>query len=287
MRNRLIILIAVNVVLVAATIIFLRMWMVDQNDETQVLAQPAEEEEVIQVLIATENLPTGIMLGKHHWRWADWPEDGVADSYYTHIEGEDSDVSTQSVEESLLGGVVRLGVSKGQPLTTGAIVKPGERGFLAAILKPGYRAASMPINASSASSGLILPGDHVDVILVHSFRIEDDEGNRADRRVSETIIQNVRVLSIDQTLASDGSGAMVGKTATLQVTPRQAERLALGLGMGELSLSLRGLDEQDAPGNLRRTATWDYNASLALGSVSNSKENRDVPTVMRGGNQKK
>ena len=80
---------------------------------------------------------------------------------------------------------------------------------------------------------------------------------------------------------------MVGKTATLQVTPRQAERLALGQGMGELSLSLRGLDEQDAPGNLRRTATWDYNASLALGSVSNSKENRDVPTVMRGGSQKK
>jgi pilus assembly protein CpaB len=284
MRNRLVILIAVNVILVGATIVLLRMWMVDQTPETAATAMAATPEaEVLQVLVAAENLNSGVLMQKQHWRWQPWPEDGLSKSYVSYNPEEDTEETAEALEEELVGSVVRFGIPEGQPLVTGAIVKPGDRGFLSAILEPGYRAISIPVTASTSNAGLILPGDYVDVIMSHKFKLEADDGKRYDRRVAETILQNIRTLAIDQNFSNDTSGAKVGKTATLQVSPRDAERVALALNMGELSLSLRGIDAQNSPGDARRTATWDYNASVALRAPGSAKDSRSRPDVVRGG----
>jgi len=284
MRNRLVILIAVNVILVGATIVLLRMWMTEQTPENATIVAATEQTvEVTQVLVAAENLNSGVLLQKQHWQWQEWPEEGLSKSYITYIPEEDPEDAAEASEDELVGSVVRFGIPAGQPLVTGAIVKPGDRGFLSAILEPGYRAMSIPVTASTSNAGLILPGDYVDVIMSHKFKIEAENGKQYDRRVAETILQNVRMLAIDQNFSNDAAGAKVGKTATLQVSPRNAERLALALDMGDLSLSLRGIDAQNTPGNARRTATWDYNASLALQAPGGAKSNRNMPEVVRGG----
>jgi pilus assembly protein CpaB len=284
MSTRIIILVAVNVILVGATIVALRLWMFDPDAET-VAAEAVQLDRVLesQVLVASENLNPGVILQTQHFEWQEWPEDGVSKSYYSYFPENDEDGAAEEKEQSLVGSVVRFGIPSGQPMVSGAIVSPGDRGFLAAILEPGYRAMSIQITASTSSAGLILPGDRVDVIMSHRFTVEDEEGKDHPRRVAETILLNIRTLAIDQNVASDTSDIKVGKTATLQVTPRQAERLALAQDMGELSLSLRGIDEHDTPGDLRRTTTWDYNASLALGSASSANATSDKPTVFRGG----
>ena len=284
MSTRIIVLIVVNVILVGATIMALRMWMFDPEAETvAAVATQIERSHEAQVLVASGDLNPGLLLQKQHFEWQEWPEDGVSKSYYSFYPEDEEDEVADKHEESLVGSVVRFGIPAGQPLVSGAIVSPGDRGFLAAILEPGYRAMSISITANTSSAGLILPGDHVDVIMSHRFQVEDENGKGYQRRVAETILLNIRMLAIDQNVASDAEGAKVGKTATLQVTPRQAERLALAQDMGELSLSLRGIDEQDTPGDLRRTVTWDYNASLVLSAGASSNSKSDVPKVFRGG----
>ena len=284
MNTRIIVLVVVNVILVGATIMALRMWMFDPEAETVAADAPQIERALeSQVLVASEGLNPGVILQKQHFEWREWPEDGVSKNYYSYYPEDDEDEVADQKTADIVGSVVRFGIPAGQPLVSGAIVSPGDRGFLAAILEPGYRAMSISITATTGSAGLILPGDRVDVIMSHRFKVEDENGKGYQRRVAETVLLNIRTLAIDQNVASDGTEAKVGKTATLQVTPRQAERLALAQDMGDLSLSLRGIDEQDTPGNLKRSATWDYNASLVLGAGASNNSKSDIPKVFRGG----
>jgi len=288
MRNRLVILILVNVVIVGATIVLLRMWMTDDSvDQAQAVAVVQQKETTTQVLVAAENLNSGVFMQSQHVQWQNWPEEGLSDSYVTYIPEEEEEDAAEAKEKELLGSVVRFGIPGGQPITTGAIVKPGDRGFLSAILEPGYRAISIPVTPTTSNAGLILPGDYVDLIMTHRFKVEDAEGNKSDRRVAETILQNIRLLAMDQNFVSDPASAVQGKTATLQVTPRQAERVALGMSMGELSLILRGLDAQDNPGRPQRTATWDYNSSVAMQAPGLAAGMEDKPVIMRGGQESK
>jgi pilus assembly protein CpaB len=96
-------------------------------------------------------------------------------------------------------------------------------------------------------AGFVFPGDFVDVILTvkRTVTAEGTEGSET-RQFSETLLTDVRVLAIDQTLDNDSGAAKVGKNATLEVSPKQAEKVALGLDMGSLSLSLRSLGRQEA-----------------------------------------
>ena len=114
-------------------------------------------------------------------------------------------------------------------------------GFLAAVLPKGMRAVSMEVSAESGAGGFILPDDHVDIMLTrHDKAAEKLSG--VEKIVSETILRNVRVLAIDQAVEEKaGQKVVVGKTATLELTPDQAETLALSRQHGTLSLALRSL----------------------------------------------
>jgi pilus assembly protein CpaB len=183
---------------------------------------------------------------------------------------------------------VRRAIAAGEPVSIGRLIKPGSRGFLAAVLRPGYRAVSLRINATSSISGLVFPGDRVDVILTHTVNA---------RRVSETVLTNVRVIAIDQQTNDQIQAPRVGKHATFEVTPKQAEMFSVLTDMGKLSLSLRSLAKDEA--ELERIArsgeppaepetkngkthTWSSEVSHLL--RQRTVENQQVVQVIRGGN---
>jgi pilus assembly protein CpaB len=187
-----------------------------------------------EVLVAGTNIPVGDIVNEGSFRWVTWPSSAVSPDYINkHSAGAD-------IMHKLAGSVARAPLLAGEPITNQKLIKPGDGGVLAAILPQGMRAISTKIRAETAAGSLILPNDHVDVILIRHLR--DRSGQ--DQIVSDTLFRNVRVMAIGQQIetkegkkAAD-SGA---STATLEMTPRQAEMLALANSMGEITLSLRSV----------------------------------------------
>jgi pilus assembly protein CpaB len=149
----------------------------------------------------------------------------------------------------LVGGMVRHSLSTGDVLRATDVMRPGDHGFLAAVLQPGMRAVTVGVDAVSGTAGLIWPGDHVDVILTQTM---DDASLPVGRRVAaETVLQNVRVIAIDRLLvqgAADSAtpDAQGARTVTLEVTEEQAERVEVAGRIGRLSLTVRAAEQTAA-----------------------------------------
>ena len=188
-----------------------------------------------KVLVATRALPVGTILDPQSMKFQPWPQELVENAYF--VEGPETDLS------KLQGTVVRYAIPAGQPISQGALVKPGDRGFLAAALGPGMRAVTVPVSASSAVAGFVFPGDRIDLVLTQSVT---GGGDGPPLRVSETILRNLRVLATDQRTSNDTdeNGKTVVHTysnVTLEVTPKIAEEIAVAQTVGSLSLSLRSI----------------------------------------------
>jgi pilus assembly protein CpaB len=193
-----------------------------------------------EVLVATRTLPVGTIIDAEAFRYQPWPQGLVQPAYFTRgEEGMDP--------QSLIGTVVRNEITAGQPLTQGAIVRPGERGFLAAALGPGMRAVTVGVSATSGVAGFVFPGDRVDLVLAQEV---EGGGDGPPLRVSETIVRNIRVLAVDQRLdARDEQGNQVAQafaTVTFEATPKIAEKISVAQTIGQLSLSLRSLADNNA-----------------------------------------
>lgn len=260
MGLRRIVVLLIALVAAGGTAMYARSWVASQQ-AVQTVAAPAAKEEVHEVLVADSDLPAGTFVKPQHLRWQRWPTDDVPETYV--LKGARS-------QDEMIGAVVRNRIAAGEPIVDGAVVKPGERGFLAAVLSPGMRAVSVPINATSSNSGLIFPGDRVDLILTQSLVEAQSEGGV--RRVSETVMRDVRIIAMGTETNDDpreGQSNERAKTATLEVTPRQAEEVTLLTELGKLSLSLRSL--ADAPPELAALTqgpqlTWDRDVSRVLRS---------------------
>jgi Flp pilus assembly protein CpaB len=203
-----------------------------------------------QVLVATRALPVGTIIEPNSFRFQPWPKDLVENAYYLK----------DSVDPaSLAGSVVRNAITAGQPVTQGALVKPGDRGFLAAALGPGMRAVTVPVSAQSSVAGFIFPGDRVDLVLTQQVV---GGGDGQPLKVSETIVQNMRVLATDQrtdAIGEDGKPKVVTySNVTLEVTPKIAEKIAVAQTVGSLSLSLRSMAD----------STSDLESAIASGEVN-------------------
>ena len=204
-----------------------------RNAVAAVTVEHVPEPAKVQVLVAGENMPAGTLVKADHMRWQAWPDEKVPDSYI---------VKGKLDEDVLVGAVVRMGIAEGEPISRTRVVHPGEKGFLAALLNPGMRTITVPVNATTGISGFVFPGDRVDLILTHQIEHQDD-GNRT-RQASETVLSNVRILAIDQSTDDQGEEPIQGKTATLELTPKQAEMVTLITDLGRLSLSLRSLQQE-------------------------------------------
>jgi len=187
-----------------------------------------------QVLVATKTLPVGTIIGPDAFRYQPWPKDLVDNAYF--IKGQ------QPSAQGAIGTVVRYAVTAGQPLTQGALIKPGDRGFLAAALSPGMRAVTISVTAQASVAGFVFPGDRIDLLLTQTVPGGDSQPLKA----TETIIRNLRVLATDQ--KTDKTADAEGKTqvvafsnVTLETTPKIAEKIAVAQAVGTLSLSLRSI----------------------------------------------
>ncbi|HXG78119.1 MAG TPA: Flp pilus assembly protein CpaB [Methyloceanibacter sp.] len=194
-----------------------------------------------EVLVAADNIDLGDSVQAEDLKWQQWPLEGVTPGLITRSGMPDA-------PSQLSGAVARAPFIAGEPIKEQKLIKISEGGVMAAILPSGMRAVSTPISEETAAGGFILPNDRVDVILSHKMKVGSKE-----TPVSEAILRNVRVLAIGQEIESKGDEKVAkGKTATLELTPRQAETLTLAQSMGEISLSLRSL--ADAPLQSETTA---------------------------------
>ncbi|MEH6526717.1 MAG: Flp pilus assembly protein CpaB [Sneathiella sp.] len=288
---RKILLIVFALLITGSTIFFVRSWVGQQKQPLVETVDVAPVRAENQILVVSTDLPAGTLVQEKHLKWQPWPDSDDMEEVYI--------VENVRTLEEFIGTVVRQGVGNGEPVTDSRFIKPGEQGFLAAVLNPGKRAISISINASSGIAGFVFPGDRVDVVLTHGRVTEsesEDDGSGA-RRASETILTNARVIAMDQSTNDQEQAASVRGLATLEVTPKQVEILTVAKEMGQLSLSLRSLaqvtdEKKSKDGKLvfkserGRGHTWDSEAS----SIVTGPRRTGIPTtvinVVRAGEAK-
>jgi pilus assembly protein CpaB len=200
--------------------------------ETQQAQAPALA--TVDVLIAKSDLSRGEVIGPRDIGWQIWPE-VAANKNFIRRSAQPGAVS------HFVGAIARVTIAAGQPIYDPMVVFAKSSGFMAAILPKGMRAVAMEISADSSAGGFILPEDHVDILLTrHDKAAEKVTGS--EKIVSDTILRNVRVLAVDQAVEEKaGQKVVVGRTATVELTPKQAETLAMARQQGSLSLALRSL----------------------------------------------
>lgn len=238
MTPRTILVAIVALTLAGGTAFFVQGWLNKQRDALYASLPKAAPREVgTKVLVARKALSAGVLLTEKHLTWQAWPKGGLAKSYIVQDSGSEK-------AKGLYGAVLRRVMSSGEPITEDRVVKPGERGFLAAVLTPGMRAVTVPVTATSGIAGFVFPGDRVDLILAHSFQTGEGQEKKLNR-ASETLLTDVRVLAVDQRTAAEDGSAAIAKTATIEVEPKQAEMVAVSVKLGEISMSLRSLRRED------------------------------------------
>ncbi len=273
--------------LVAGGVTFLVKRYLDtqtQKIEAEVKVEERKPEAV--VLVANTNLPAGTTISSSSLRWQGWPEDAVENTFVS------SDEKDKELEKPFIGAVVRRGIPAGVPITKAMVFKRDKPGFLAGALAPGMRAVAISVTAESGAAGFILPGDQVDVILTHDVRRDAPRqsgdspviGGHVVRYTSETVLRDVRVVAIDQQVDDFEEKASLVKTVTLQVSPKQAEILAVATAMGKLGLTLRSLaaEEKKDQGS---SFTTDLQISPTLSATfgSGDEEKAKAPSQAKGG----
>jgi pilus assembly protein CpaB len=202
------------------------------------------------VLVAANAINLGDSVRANDLKWQEWPVEGVTPGLITRDAQPDAPTT-------LSGAVARAPFIAGEPIKEQKLIKVSEGGVMAAILPAGMRAISTPIREETSAGGFILPNDRVDVLLSHKMRVGTKE-----EPVSEAVLRNVRVLAIGQALENkDGDKVATGKTATLELTPRQAEILTLAQSMGDISLSLRSLADATPKGAETTAKIGDSNSN--------------------------
>jgi pilus assembly protein CpaB len=185
------------------------------------------------VLVVSGDVPMGGTVGDH-LGWQAWPSSGVKDGFITRD-------SEPEALETYKGSVARLAMFGGEPLRKSKLIGEGQS-FMSSILPSGSRAIATQIAADTSAGGFILPNDRVDVIMTRRSETATANGGF----ITETILRNIRVLAIDQAIQEDEEGrrVKVGETATLELTPQQAEIITVAQQLADrLTLALRSVTD--------------------------------------------
>src|SRR5262249_52854260 len=225
--------------------------------------------------VATVTLPPGTLLRAKDVVWQRVA--GTTEPGYILRPGRTAGKLNIHLDEqaraTVYGAALRIGIKASDPIGHDTIVKPGDRDFLQIVLSPGARAIAIPVATGGASTGILYPGDHVDVILTQTFK---NDPPLTRRSVGETVVENLRVLAIDAPDSKPvASGNNCGGAVTLEVTPEQAERINVAAELGKLSLTLRsitaaaGMSEAPAGPTMSRLIRpiWAGDVSPALGAA--------------------
>ncbi len=182
-----------------------------------------------RVLVARRNLSPGTFVQvQQDIDWSDVPPNMIKED---HVRESTTQIGTFN------GAVVRRQLRAGEPIPSDALMTSREGGFMSAVLEAGYRAVSVAVNPTSGNAGFISPGDRVDLIVTR--KVKNTGGSGEAQIISETFIEDVRVLAVDQQLNNPENKAILAKTVTVQVSPAQAEKVAVAGELGKISLALR------------------------------------------------
>jgi len=243
------------------------------------------ETPTVQVLVAARTLKVGERIAEADLAWKAWPKDAINEAFFTDVpvtpaqadgakSPEDAALAKKEAEpakdksklekgvaeaaktadklanptrgmEAALGGVVREEIAANEPIVARKIVRADQGGFMAVMLAPGMRAMSVPVSVESTAGGFILPGDRVDILI--SGQAQNTDGNQS-KFISRPVLRNVKVLAIDQNVeAKSDQPAVIGATATLELSPEDGQALALAKAEGTLSLMLRSYADAAGP----------------------------------------
>lgn len=226
-------------------------WVAFQSRDQGVQADAPPPAAVVRIFVSTQPLQAGTLLKDADIREQEVPVASVKEGSF---------VADDNNRAEVRGAMVRRYLEAGQAIMRPDILRPRDRGFLAAVLAPGTRAVSIAVDATTGASGLISPGDIVDIILAQEFaRGETSAGKRV---VAETVLNTVRVIAVDQQIAQGApSAAMLGgsspsrvaSTISLQVTPEQAAKLVVAERLGRLTLVVRSIEADPAPHSVPTT----------------------------------
>jgi pilus assembly protein CpaB len=195
---------------------------------------PVVQMDTVEILVAKGDINMGQVVSAQDIQWQIWPA-SAASSYFVRKKDQSDAI------QQFTGSIARAPFVSGEPIREAKLIKANGSGFMAALLPSGMRAVSTEISPETGAGGFILPNDRVDVLLTRRDR-EAEKATGIEAHISETILTNVRVLAIDQTIEEkNGQRVVVGKTATLELAPRQTETLAVSRQRGTLSLALRSL----------------------------------------------
>lgn len=244
------------------------------TDASAVNAPVSVQQPTVRVLVAARDIRAGTRLSAEDLNWQDWPQNLVNPLYVVDpasqpngavagSEGQASSDTTNKVGDAVekavdvavngttmdqyVGGVAREDILASEPIVDSKIVRAEEGGFLAIMIKPGMRAMSIPVSVESTAGGFILPGDHVDILATH--QLQRQGGGTYD--TVTPVLANVRVLAIDQAIKTEADKPnVIGATATIEVTPQQAQALTLAKASGSLSLMLRSYADVSGPSSI-------------------------------------
>jgi pilus assembly protein CpaB len=222
--------------LIAGLAAFLAKRALNRPPPPVVVSDAARPAPTSQVLVAGRDLPTGSVLKESDLKWQSWPNEAVDRRYIVRLGVGDE------ARNVFVGAVVRQGFLAGEPMMANRVFRQEGAGMMAGILSPGMRAIGLPVSAQSAAGGFILPGDRVDLILTVQLSQNAGSGEEMSKKAqSETVVRNLRVLAVDQKVDDVQGTASLGKTVTLEVSPREAELVLQAEKSGEISLALRSL----------------------------------------------
>ena len=207
------------------------------EEQSRPAAEPVAQLPTVEVLVAKSDIGLGQPVKPDDLQWQAWPASGGNNLINRG--------SRADAIKEIAGSIARTPFYAGEPIREQKLVKANGSGFMAAILPTGMRAISTELSPENGAGGFILPNDRVDVIL--SKRDKNPERSGGDAIQTEVILSNVRVLAIDQApKEKEGSNTLVGRTATLELKPEQAETLVRARQSGTLALALRSITDGNA-----------------------------------------
>lgn len=258
-RYRTLLLVVLLGIIPAAIALSVSMWLYFGPDEEMAVSLEPEPavapppEPVIppvEVLAAARNMPAGTLLTATDLTYVPLEARNVLSS---HIRREPADAGQEQEPPPVIGAVTRIPFLAGMPLTDAGLIRPGEDGFLAAVLLPDRRAITITVNQETSHAGMIAPGDRVDIIF--TMQVSSDDPSQLNS-FSRTVLEDIRVVAVGRRIESvnyaEQEGSLTpqigGNTVTLEVRPPEADKLVLATTRGSLALALRPLGQADDVG---------------------------------------
>ena len=223
------------------------------------------------VLVASQPIDAGSLLTSDVIAPMEIPSDQMQSEY---------NLDTPDNRRLLMGAMMKRKLAMGEAIRNDDLMRPSDHGFMAAVLSPGMRAVTISVDAASGSSGLIWPGDRVDLILT---QMSANTATPMGRRISaQTVLTNVRVVAVDAQLVGGGSKgatpASQDRTVTLEVDEEQAQRVAVAMRLGRLSVSVRAASAQSNA--VAKTGTK-RDATFASDVLPELEEKQEAPVIVK------